>query len=278
MTSKERVLLALDHKETGRLPCDTRHPKWMNCSRNILKPTVWMWCMTTLLTMGCAMLSNKSKGIGTEMKQLEIVGKSIDLEASELLFEEDFSSGAIDPGDWVAVGAADWTVRNGALVGSWPEDAELRHGQIFSRKQFQGDILMEFDARTVPPSDHDIIWWWGTTLNEEDSHWDSGYLAGLGGWWSNKSGVEKIEGDDAFMAMTPMFKLEPGKQYRIQCGMIGQGVFIFANGELIMEFNDPKPFAKDTPGRIGFGIFQSHVEYSNLKVYKPKWTPVECSY
>lgn len=212
------------------------------------------------------------------MKYLEVLGKTIALEESELLLEEDFLSEETFSNDWIEVGSAVWAIKNGVLEGQWEKDADLRHGQIFSRKQFQGDILMEFDARTVPPSDHDIIWWWGTTLNEEESHWKSGYLAGLGGWWTNKTGVEKIEGDNAFMAMTPLFKLEPGKTYRIQSGMIGQNVFLFVDGQLVMEFNDPGPLAKETPGRIGFGIFQSHVEYSNLKVYAPKWSSVACIY
>ena len=212
------------------------------------------------------------------MEYLEILGKRIDFKESELLLEEDFSSGETFANNWLEVGSASWSVKDGVLEGKWEEGASLRHGQVFSRKQFLGDILMEFDAQTVAPSDHDIIWWWGTTLNKEENHWESGYLAGLGGWWSNKTGVERIEGDKVFMAMTPLFKLEPGKLYKIHCGMIGQVVFIFANGQLIMEFLDPDPFAKETPGRIGFGIYQSHVQFSNLKVYNPKWTPVECSY
>jgi len=212
------------------------------------------------------------------MECLEILGKSIDLKESELLLEEDFSSDGNLSSDWIEVGSAAWSIQNGVLEGKWEEGAKLRHGQIFSRKQFQGDILMEFDAWTVLPSDHDIIWWWGTTLNEEKNHWKNGYLAGLGGWWRNKTGVERIDGDEVFMAMTPLFKLEPGKRYKIQCGMIGQVVFIFANGQLIMEFNDPNPLAEDVQGRVGFGIYQSHVQFSNLKVYKPKWAPVECAY
>ena len=212
------------------------------------------------------------------MEYLEILGKSIDLKESELVLEEDFSSGKTLSSNWLEIGSAAWSIKDGVLDGKWKEGADLRHGQLFSRKQFLGDVLMEFDAQTVVPSDHDIIWWWGTALNKEKSHWESGYLAGLGGWWSNKAGVERIEGKEVFMAMTPLFKLVPGKQYKIQCGMIGTTVFVFANGQLVMEFNDPNPLAAEMPGRVGFGVYQSHVQFGNLKVYKPKWTPVECSY
>ncbi len=212
------------------------------------------------------------------MACLEILGKRIDFEESELLLEEDFSSGEHLSNDWIEVGNAEWSIKDGVLEGKWKEGADLRHGQLFSRKQFFGDVFMEFDAQTVAPSDHDIIWWWGTTLNKEENHWDSGYLAGLGGWWKNKSGVERIEGDEVFMAMTPLFKLEPGRRYRIQCGMIEKTVFILVDGQLVMEFLDPNPLAKEAPGRIGFGVYQSHIRFGNLKVYKPKWIPVECAY
>ena len=209
--------------------------------------------------------------------KLEVSGKKIDLEKSKLLFEEDFSSGKNLLNNWIEVGDAVWTVKDSALEGRWKDGNKLKHGQIFSKNTFQGDILMEFDAQTVAPSDHDIIWWWGVTLNKEKDKWKSGYLGALGGWWANQAGVEKIDGKEVYMAKTSLFKLELGKKYKIQCGIVDGTVFLFANGQLIIEFFDPMPLNSGTT-YIGFGLYQSHVRFGNLKVSIPKWEKVKTSY
>ena len=212
------------------------------------------------------------------MSKLSLVGKTIDLSQSTLLMEEDFSSGKLDPSQWIAMGDASWTVKDGALEGVWNSDGILKHGQIFSQQTFQGDILMEFEAETVPPSDHDIIWWWNTQLNDDSNHWKSGYLGGLGGWWSNQVGMERIDGDEACMAMTPLFSLEPGKKYKFQTGSVDGALFLLIDGQVIMEFRDPDPLGTDAPSRIGFGVFQSHIRIGNLRVSKPEWETATTSY
>jgi 3-keto-disaccharide hydrolase len=213
-----------------------------------------------------------------DSRYLAMADRTIDLEQSELLFQDDFASSETREQNWLEVGDAAWAIEDGVLEGKWRDDRELRHGQIFTRKEFSGDILITFDAQTVPPSDHDIIWWWGVKLNQDNRNWEHGYLGAIGGWWSNQAGIEKIEGRSVYMAKTPLFKLEAGKQYKIQCGTAGNTLFFFANGELIMEFVDPKPFTQNTPGRIGFGIYQSHIKFSNLKVYAPNWETRKVTY
>jgi hypothetical protein len=209
---------------------------------------------------------------------LKVSGKKISIPDSRLLFEENFETEEMNPEDWIKIGNADWSVKDGVLEGKWQAGSHLQHGQLFSRKTFQGDILMEFEAQTVLPSNHDIIWWWGVKLNQEKTHWEHGYLGGLGGWWDNKTGLERIDGDKACMVMTPLFKFEAGKKYKIRTGMIDGLAFLFINNRLIIEFVDPKPLAKKSPGHIGFGVYQSHIRISNLKVYKPEWKKQEVFY
>ena len=209
---------------------------------------------------------------------MNITEYHIALAESELLLEEDFSSGPLDPEQWLEVGSASWAVEDGALEGKWDEGGELEHGQIFSQRRFQGDILMEFEAETVPPCDHDIIWWWGVRLNGERDGWQRAYLGGLGSWYTNKTGVERHEDEKVTMTMTPLFALEAGRRYKIQCGMVNDTLFFFVDGQLIMELVDPDPLIKKGPGRIGFSAYQSHIRYSRLRVYKPKSEPIKRSY
>ncbi len=203
------------------------------------------------------------------MVELLLQNSTIILADSDILFKDDFSdSNALK--EWLSVGDISSKINTGALEIKHQEDGELDHGQLFTRQRFSGDILMEFTAATIPPSDHDIIWWLGVKLNKEKSSWDHGYLGALGGWWSNQAGLEKIEGKNVYMLKTPLFKLIPGKEYKIQCGMINETAFFFVDGQLIIEFIDSDPLIKKSPGHIGFGVYQSHIRIKNLKVYKIK--------
>jgi hypothetical protein len=205
---------------------------------------------------------------------LELTKKTVSLSRSERLMDAPFQGGALDASSWIAVGNADWTVRNGALEGVW-SGGELEHGQIFSRQTFAGDVLMEFFAGTVPPCANDIIWWWQTELKPDSSSWEHGYLGCLGGWWDNKTGIEKLEGESSLMATTPLFKLEPGRNYKIHSGCVDGTSFIFIDGQLIMEFSDPNPPDSEQALRIGFGIYHSHIRISGLQVYKPAYRKIE---
>ena len=53
--------------------------------------------------------------------------------------------------------------------------------------------------------------------------------------------------------------------------------FIFVDGKLVTFFAD-KHYPRNGPGHFGFGIYESHAEYSNLTVYRPFWTPLTPSY
>jgi hypothetical protein len=235
--------------------------------------------MAGIVISGCTTAVKKhSAGSVAKTEYLEITGRRINLHSSILLFADDFSLPETVAENWQEVGDASWVIKNGCLEGKWHAGGKLKHGQLFSRKTFQGDILMEFEAQTVSPSDHDIIWWWGVKLNSEKTHWEYGYLGGLGSWWDNKTGLERIDGKGTRVVMTPLFKFKAGRKYKIRTGMIGGLAFLFINKRLIMEFVDPKPLIRKSPGHIGFGVFLSHIRISNLRVYSPKWDNVNVSY
>ena len=76
-----------------------------------------------------------------------ILCKRLDLAKSEVLYRFD----SFDPADWTTVrGSPKWRVMPDKVIGGSPD--EPTHGQIFFRKPVKGDVVMEFDARIVPPS------------------------------------------------------------------------------------------------------------------------------
>ncbi len=203
---------------------------------------------------------------------VRLIDREVAPEDSELLFAFD----QFTPEDWSIVrGAGEWRMENGSLQGVWHDDGRGRHGQIFYRYPVAGDILLEFDARLLPPSRHDLIWLWQTSFEEKP--WGEGYLGCIGGWYGDYVGIEKLPRfrPSLFGVWRPLVS---GETVHVLSGTVGGDAFVALNGELVSFFADPAPPAADKPGYFGFGIYQSAAEYRNLRVYRPKPRPVTVGY
>ena len=202
--------------------------------------------------------------------EIIVIGKRLRLSESELLYSFD----TFDPQDWTIVKhTPKWTVAPDRLIGGGPD--EPHHGQIFFRKPVKGDVVLEFDARIIPPSYHDLVWFWNTRFGMEP--WSAGYLGCLGGWYADMAGIEKLP-DYKPSSIAPSFATEPGRTYHIVSGSLGPDHFIAVDGRLVTYFADDAVPDPAEPGYFGFGIFESHAEYSHLKVYRPKAIPRPLAY
>ena len=133
--------------------------------------------------------------------KIDLIDRTIDLGASELLRSFD----VFDPAEWTIVRhSPKWIAEPTRISGGGP--AEPTHGQIFCATPVVGDVVLEFDARIIPPSYHDIVWFWNVRLDKEP--WSAGYLGCLGGWWSGMAGIEKLPS----LTSTPCV-LQPLKVY-----------------------------------------------------------------
>lgn len=202
------------------------------------------------------------------MKKIRLLEKHVDLSNSEILKE--FKSFITE--DWIVVGKPKWEVAKTSIIGGPEKDT---HGQIFYKTSYPGDIVMEFDARLIAPSDHDIIWWYRTSL--ESKPWGRGYLACLGGWYRNLAGIESVP-DFALSIISDSCRIKSGQWYHIVSGAVGNHHFIEVDGAVVLELLDPNPLPDNHRGHFGFGVYQSHAEYRNLVVYKPEWKKVEEKY
>lgn len=202
--------------------------------------------------------------------KIDLLDITIDTAASGVL--ADLTT--LDPDDWTLIKhAPKWTVTPGSIVGGGPD--EPTHGQVFYAKPFRGDVILEFDARIIPPSYHDLVWFWNARFEEEP--WSAGYLGCLSGWWSNSAGIEKLP-NFIPSAIAPSHATNPGKWYHIVSGSCGIAHFIVVDGKLVTYFSDAEVPDPSKPGYIGFGIYESHAEYKNLKVMRPHFDPREPQY
>lgn len=202
------------------------------------------------------------------MKKIRIVGKLVDLAGSAVL--QEFKK--FNAEEWIVVGKPKWEVTESSIIGGPEPDT---HGQIFYKTSYTGDMVMAFDARLIAPSDHDIVWWYRTSLATQP--WERGYLAALGGWYRNLTGIESVP-DFALSATGNSCPVVSDQWYHIVSGVVNNHHFIAVDNSVVFELLDPNPLPDNHSGHFGFGIYQSHVEYRNLTVYAPKWRSAEEKY
>jgi len=203
---------------------------------------------------------------------MKIMGKIIDLAASAMLYDAPFSPGSLGR-DWT-IHHSEWKFEDGWLIGKNPGNCP---GMVVSRADFPGNILMDFEARTVPPSSHDIDFMWNGSWDETLDKRGPAYVAGLQGWWEGKVGIEKSP-EYKFVAGTPLFGFEPGRSYHIQGGSIDGHCFVFVDGRLVIEATDPDPIDSARHAKVGFEAYCSRIAVRNLKVRRISWRPDPAKY
>ena len=77
--------------------------------------------------------------------------KEVDFENSPVLYNEKITPENLKE-NWKVYNSV-WTVENGWLTGKNQENAP---GMVILNKSFPGNVMVEFEARTIIPSSHDI--------------------------------------------------------------------------------------------------------------------------
>jgi len=148
---------------------------------------------------------------------------------------------------------------------------------IIHRDDFSGNVMVDFEARTVLPCTHDIDFMWNGSWDEATNQRGLAYVGGLEGWWGGKVGIEKSP-EYKLNALTPLFSFEPGRSYTIQGGSIDGHCFVFVDGRLAIELTDPDPIDSSRYAKIGFEAYCSHIQIRNIKIWRLAWEPVDASY
>ena len=203
---------------------------------------------------------------------LKLMKKDVDLSCLESLYDEPFSTASIERDFEVRGG--EWTLEGEWLTG---KNRENNPGMIISKQDFFGPVMLDFEARTVPPCTHDINWMWSGSWDYETNTRALAYVCGLEGWWDGKVGFEKSP-EYKYNCGTKLFHFTPGRIYHIQCGSIGGHIFCLIDGELAIETTDPDPIDQTKFGRIGFEAYCSHIQIRNLKIKRLTWQENDACY
>lgn len=117
---------------------------------------------------------------------IKLMNKTIEQETLEVLYNRLFTP-EIFKEDFI-VRSGDWCVEDGWLTG---KNRGNFPGIAVIRQPFYGNIVLDFEARTVPPCTHDINVMWNGSWDEENNVRGIAYVAGIQGWWDGKVGFEK---------------------------------------------------------------------------------------
>ena len=207
-------------------------------------------------------MANEKQMAGND---LLLMNKRLLLAQSPVLFDRPFGSASLKT-DWQVRGA-DWRVEGEWLTGQNPANAP---GMVTSRDNFFGNVLLDFEARTVLPSTHDIDWMWNGSWDGATNTRNVAYVGGLQGWWEGKVGFEKSP-DFKLNVATPMFPFKPGRTYRIQSGSIDGHLFVFVDGRLILEATDPEPIDTSRFGLVGFEAYASTIQIRRVVIRQIVW-------
>lgn len=203
---------------------------------------------------------------------MKLIGKELLLDQSNVIETIEFTIDSIEK-EFIVKGGK-WWVEEGALLGDNKENAPAI---ILSKKNYTGDIMLDFEAATILPCTHDINAMIQLTWDEENDIRGLSYVAGIQGWWNGKTGIEKSP-EYKLNVMTPLFQFVPGQKYRIQFGSIKGHIFIIVDGKLILEIMDPEPIDNECGGRIGFEAYCSKIRIENVMIRRIVYQPLEEKY
>jgi len=167
-----------------------------------------------------------------------------------------------------------WSVEAGWLTGINPDESA---GMAVFKQDFPGNILIGFECRTVKHSNHDINFMWNGEWSDELNSCRNAMIGSICGWHLNRIGIEKSP-DYKLRVTVPNNNFEPGETYSVHAGSINNTSFIFINGKLAIEVDDPDPIDRFKYAKVAFTAWASHIQFRNIIIRQISWKAQELNY
>ncbi|MFA5119305.1 MAG: diguanylate cyclase [Candidatus Omnitrophota bacterium] len=186
-----------------------------------------------------------------------------------LVFEDDFNRKRVGP-NWQAFQVLPAGIYKEVKPGSRSIPWKIKRGELCAQsyktasflayaEAIQGDVRLEFDARLVFSGAHSI----GAFICGENR--DNGYTFHLG---EGKNGRTVLTRANAVASVSSSFKLKPEKKYHVVIERVNGDVRLSVNRKITVNFKDYFPLEGDGHNSFGLDVFDSHVHFDNIKVYR----------
>ena len=195
------------------------------------------------------------------MNEISLVGKKIYMDKSPLLLkyspDEDWQK-------YWQVMAGDWRMENGWLIGT---ENGNKGGILFSRENFDKNVMLSFTAATVLPATRDVNAVYCAHWDEKTDYLADSYVCGLNGWYDGKSGIERNLTSNLY-STTSLYQYIPGTEVRMTAGAIDGHNFMVVDGKLVTELIDPSPIKG---GHVGFSPYCTILKIKDIEIREIYW-------
>lgn len=72
--------------------------------------------------------------------------------------------------------------------------------------------------------------------------------------------------------------ISEGKTYKVQAGNVDGNCFIFIDGKLHIELNDPDPIDSQRYKKVALSAYCSWVQFRNITIRQINWSLLDMSY
>ncbi len=173
-------------------------------------------------------------------------------------FEDRFDRSSIGPGYFTT--GMHWRLHRGEL---WAPGA--KNNPLWLELRLPRDVAVELDARsetTAGDRSGDIK----LEIFGDGRNHASGYVCIFGGWGNTVSVVARLDEHGADRKERRDRKVEPGRTYHMRLERRGGALRWLVDGQLFMEYDDPRPLAGEGHDRFAFSGWASDVFFDNLIV------------
>ncbi len=195
------------------------------------------------------------------MNEISLLGKKIYMDKSPLLLkyspDEDWQK-------YWQVMAGDWRMENGWLIGT---ENGNKGGILFSRENFDKNVMLSFTAATVLPATRDVNAVYCAHWDEKTDYLADSYVCGLNGWYDGKSGIERNLTSNLY-STTSLYQYIPGTEVRMTAGAIDGHNFMVVDGKLVTELIDPSPIKG---GHVGFSPYCTILKIKDIEIREIYW-------
>ena len=153
-----------------------------------------------------------------------------------------------------------WRVSGGEL---WAPEA--KNNPLWLRMRLPHDVAIEFDARSEGSTGNrqgDIKF---EIFGDGRSH-ASGYVCVFGGWGNTVTAIARLDEHGSDRKERRDRPVEPGRRYHMRVERRGSVLRWSVDGELLLEYDDPRPLAGPGHDRFGFSGWASDLFFDNLVV------------
>lgn len=167
------------------------------------------------------------------------------------------------PPGW-RVECGEWQAHDGFLCGRIEGE---RPAVVWLDRDIEGDHMLSFTAWAVPPHRNDLnCIWEGTGRLQGEPPEVACTIAGVGGWGGGLTGIERYP-EGGLRATARLQPIEGGRRYRITAGRRASADFLFVDGRLALQLDDPSA-ARRKHSRVALATWNSHVHIERAVVYR----------